>query len=426
MRYVALIVMTALAVAATVLAAPAGEEYGPSPASEPPPVSICPVAETASSMTEVAVLSSVNGVGRLSTFSAGVEAGSVEFRTGGTGSTVIAASEAGAVGLAGGLIELPTESTAAGVTMTGESAMAAEACAEVPTGQSFITGGSTASGQVFQLQLLNPYAGEARVEMLVTTDAGIESDERFDGVIVPPLSSVTLDFSEIIGGRDAISVNIETITGAVLAFGRQTSNGRTAVWRAVEPGQDWWIPAPPGGGTKQLRIGSPNAAEVEYQVDLYGPDGFVESHATGVIDPRGRLVVPMAAVTSGELAMRVIATAPVVPTLWIDSPEGLAATVGSQVDAPVWLLPGASLPPGGTAQLVILNTGLDTVTTTVRSLRQGSLVRNFEIPSEEVLVVDLVEAEGYRVESTGPVVVMWAAQLNGAGAAALGIPIQDE
>jgi hypothetical protein len=425
MRFVALVLMAALAIIATVFSAPADDEFGPAPATEVPPISICPIVENAASQTEVAVLSSINGAGRLSTFSSGSETGAVDFSTGGTGSVIVPAAEAGAVNFAGGLVEMPSEATASGVVMRGDESLAAEACADIPTGQAFITGGSTASGQVFQLQLVNPYAGEAQVDLVVTTDAGIESDERFDVVNVPPLSSITLDFAEIIGGRETVSVNIETLTGAVLAFGRQTSEGRTAVWRAVEPGQDWWIPAPPGGGTKQLRIGSPNAAEVEYQVDLYGPDGFVESHATGVIEPRGRLTVPMAGVTDQELAMRVITTAPVVPTLWIDSPSGLAATVGSQVDAPVWLLPGASLPPGGSGQIVVLNTGLEAVTVTTRSLRVDSLVRNYDLASEDLLVVDMIEAEGYRVESTGPVVAMWAAQLNGAGTAALGFPIQD-
>lgn len=423
MRYVALAAMLVFAAAAALLSPPAAESFDQPPATEAPPVSICPVVETAASSTEIAVLSSINGSGRLSTFSAGVESGSLDFRTGGTGSVVIPAAEAGAVGFAGGLIEMPSENTASGVRMSGDTSMAAETCVDIPTGQAFITGGSTMGDEVFQLQLVNPYAGEARVELVVTTDAGIESDERFDGVIVPPLSSITLDFAEIIGGREAISVNIETVRGAVLAFGRQTTEGRVAVWRAVEPGQDWWVVAPPGGSVKQLRIGSPDAAEVEYQIDLYGPEGFVESYASGVIEPRGRVVVPTGA--AEEVAMRIITTAPVVPTLWVNSQAGLAATTGSQVDAPVWLLPGASLPPGGSGQVVVLNAGVDAVTVTVRPLRANSLERNFEVMPEDLLVVDMVEADGYRVEATGPVVAMWATQLDGAGTASLGLPIQD-
>lgn len=425
MRYVAIFLMVLLAVAAVVLPTPAAEEYGDVPATEIPPVAICPLAETAGETTDVSVLSSISGQGRLSTFAAGDETGATDFRTGSAGSVVIPAADAGAVGFAGGLVEMPSEGTAAGVTFRGGGSLASEACADIPTGNSFITGGSTASGAVFQLQLLNPYAGEAIVDLTVTTDAGIESDEQFDGVIVPALSTRTLNFADIIGGRERISVDIETTTGAVLAFGRQTNEGRTALWRAVEPGQDWWIPAPEGGGTKQLRIGSPNASEVEYQVDLYGPDGFVEGHAGGVIGPRGRVTVPMAGVTSQALAMRVVTTAPVVPTLWIDSPEGLAATSGSQVDAPAWFLPGASLSPGGSASIVILNSGLDPVSVSVWPLGPNSLSRSFELDAEGLLVVDIVEADGYRVEASGPVVAMWASSLDAAGSVAIGIPVLD-
>jgi hypothetical protein len=95
------------------------------------------------------------------------------------------------------------------------------------------------------------------------------------------------------------------------------------------------------------------------------------------------------------------------------------------VDAPVWLLPGASLPPGGSGKIVVLNTGLDSITVSVRSLKRQSISRDFEVEAEGVLVVDLVVADGYRIEATGPVVALWTSQLDGAGSAAIGIPLQD-
>ena len=66
------------------------------PASELPPVAICPVVEVGERHTNLSVLSSVNGAGRLSTFSAGEVTGSLDFRTGGTGAVTVAAAEANA------------------------------------------------------------------------------------------------------------------------------------------------------------------------------------------------------------------------------------------------------------------------------------------------------------------------------------------
>ncbi|MGH3650284.1 MAG: DUF5719 family protein, partial [Acidimicrobiia bacterium] len=356
MRWLAVTLMLGLTLAISFLPVADGPRVGPEPATAIPPVSVCPIVDVGERGTSISVLSSVNGPGRLSVFAAGEETRVLDFRTGRTGSVTIPASEVAAVGAAGGLIEMPSDTTASGVIIAGGGSRAAESCADIPSGQAFLSGGSTASGATFDVQLVNPYAGEAVVDLTVTTDAGIESNERFDAVIVPALSSITLDLTQIIGGRESISVNIETSRGSVLAFGRQTTDERTAVWRAVAPGQDWWLPVPAGGDTKELVIGSPTNAEIEYQVDLYGPTELVEAFASGTIVPRGSAVLSLTTETTEAVGVRVITTGPVVSSLWIDSAAGLASTTGSQVGAPVWFLPGASLPVGGVGSVVVLNT----------------------------------------------------------------------
>jgi hypothetical protein len=425
MKYLAAALIFVLALAGMLL--PPVEPATPDtvPASQVPPVAICPLVEAGERHTNLSVLSSVNGSGRLSTFSAGEETGALDFRTGATGAVSVPAAEAGAVGVAGGLVEMPSETTAAAAVTIGPESRAAESCGDIPAGQTFLSGGSTLSGSSFEVQLINPYAGEATVNLTVSTETGIESNERFDAVRVPPLSSITLPLTEIIPGRERISVDIETIRGSVISFGRQTTNGESALWRAVPAGLEWWLPVPPGGPTKRMLIATPDAAEIEYQVDLYGPDGFVESHATGVIDPRGVALVPLAAITSEAVGTRVISTGPVVASLWVDSDFGLASTAGSPVDAPVWLLPGASGPARGSGSLVVLNAGIEPVTVSIRTLAETTIVRTLEVGAEDLLVENLVAADGYRVEASGPVVAMWSSQLNGAGTAALGIPIQD-
>lgn len=425
MNYLAVVVMFVAGVAATLLPAPDAADPGAVPATEVPPVAICPILQAGERSTSVSVLSSVDGEGRLSTFAAGSEIGALEFRTGPRGAVTLAAAEAEAVGSAGGLVEMPSEVTAAAVVVAGPGSRAAESCADIPDGQIFISGGSTASGDVFAIQLINPYAGEAIMNLTVTTDTGLEANDRFNAVAVPPLSTITLDMSQIIPGRETISANIETTRGSVLAYGRQTSDGEVALWRAVAPGENWWLPVPEGVAAKQLVIATPENSQIEYQVDLYGPDGYVEGHDTGVIGPRGRVVVPLAAVTEGAAGVRVITTGPVVPALRIDSPEGLAWTTASPVDATVWLLPGAGAPPEGSGSVVLLNTGIEPVSASIRGLGESGPVRELEVDAEGVLVVDLVAADGYRIEASGPVVALWTSELGAARSAAIGIPLQD-
>lgn len=425
MRYLAAIVIAALAAAVMVLPPQEPVSPGAAPGVDAPPVAICPIVQLGDRTTSISILSSVNGEGRLSSFSAGETTGTVDFRTGGSGAITLPAADAGAVSTAGGLVEMPSDTTAAAATITGPESRAAESCAEAPTEVAFISGGSTISDAFFEIQLINPYAGDATVDLTVSSENGIETSEDFNAVVVPALSSISRDLTQIIPGRERLSVNIEATRGSVLGYGRQTIGGEVALWRAVAPAQEWWLPVPPGAGIKQMIISSPEAAEIEYQVDLYGPEGFVEAHDAGVIGPRGNVTVPLAAITEEAVGVRVISTGPVVPALRVDSPEGLAWTAASPVTASVWLLPGASAPAGGGGNLVILNGGIDAVEVTIKTLTDTAVSRTLEVAAEDVLVTNLVSASGYRVEATGPIVAMWTARSGEATAAAMGIPLQD-
>lgn len=133
----------------------------------------------------------------------------------------------------------------------------------------------------------------------------------------------------------------------------------------------------------------------------------------------------LADITEQTAGVRVISTGPLVPTLWMNTSASLALTTASPVDASAWLLPGAHSPPGGGGTAVILNTGIEDVTVDVITLRETALTRSFDLTADGVLEVDLVDADGYRVEASGPIVVLWTSQLGGDGTAAIGIPIQD-
>lgn len=425
MRWAAVVAMVGLAVAVVVLPANEPETPEAAPGTNVPPVAVCPVVQVGDRNTAISVLSSVNGEGRLSSFAAGQITGTHEFRTGGSGAVTLAAADAGAVGVAGALVEMPSETTAAASVITGAEVRAAESCADEPAARSFISGGTTVSNSFFEIQLINPYAGEATVDLLVSSENGVETDSRFNAVTVPALSTITRDLTQIIPGREQISVSVEATRGSVIAYGRQDIEGEVAMWRAVAPGQDWWLPVPPGGPIKQMLVANPDAVEIEYQVDLYGPEGLVEAHDSGVIGSRGTVTVPLAAVTEDAAGVRVITTGPVVPALRMDSAQGLAWTTASETTAPVWLLPGASAPAGGSGAVVILNGGIDPVTVTIKTLTDTALTRDLELPSEDVLVIDLVAADGYRVEATGPVVALWTSGSEPASATAIGIPLQD-
>ena len=72
---------------------------------------------------------------------------------------------------------------------------------------------------------MNPYSGEAIVELAVQSESGLESSGELEGIIVPSRSSVVVDLTEILPGRATLNVVVETTLGSVVAAGRHGARG---------------------------------------------------------------------------------------------------------------------------------------------------------------------------------------------------------
>lgn len=426
MRFVGLALVLALATVAYLTPAPDAPEPSPGVGIEEPPVAVCAVEEGSGRTTEISVLSTVDGQARLTLFAAGGTAGTIGQRTGASGSTVFPVVDVAAVGSVGGLIEMPVVDSATASVVLGATSIASEACATVPASEVLINGGSTISGETFVLQLMNPYAGEAVTELVVASESGVESNDQFERVIVPPRSSTFIDFTDLVPGRESLSVSVETATGRVLAVGRQGAAGGSAMWRAVSPALDWFLPVPQSGGVREILISSPSASEVEYQIDVYAPSGIQEGVLEGSIPARGQTVIDLEEFGPDALGVRVVSAGPVVPTLRIKAASGIGMTTGSEIQANQWLLPGAGRPEGGNASVIIFNTGIEDDEVRIRPLRENTSVLTLTVESGTVLEFGLDAADGYLIESTGPSVVSWAAAREGALALAGGVAILDE
>ena len=425
MKYVGLVIIALLAAVAVLLPTPDEPQPGPEVGIEKLPVAICPVEEGRGRSTDVAILSDVDGPTQLTLFAEGEIVGSLGTTTGPSGSTVVPVGDVVALGTMGGLIELPTAGSTAGVVVSGAQSFIAELCPSASATQVLLTGGSTAGGDTFEMQLMNPYAGEAIVSFQVTSEVGLESNDRFSSIVVPPRSSRIIDFNQLVPGRENLSVLVETTLGSVVSVARRGVEGESALWTAIEPAQDWFLPVPRGGASKELILSTSSATEVDYQVDFYGPDGLVEAFLSDVLSARGSITIDLAAISEEPAAVRVIATGPVVPTLLMAGERTLAMTTAARAEASRWMLPGAGTPDGGFANLVILNAGLGDSTVRIRPLRENTSVRSLVVEADDVVEVGIQPADGYLVEATSPVVVLWIAFTNSGAAAAIGVPLPD-
>lgn len=426
MKWLAVGLIVAGAVAASAIPASQSPAANDAPDPVTPSVAICPLQEGSGRTTALTMISSLNRPVEVGVFGTGTAEEPLATVTGPTGSVTIPSAELSAVGRVGALVEMSGE-FAAGFTTSAQVALAGEPCFHRPPArQTFISGGSTVEGHEFELQLLNPYAGEAVVDLIVQSESGRESNERFDALVVPARGSTVVNLTRLIPGRQFISVAVETASGSAVAVGAQRRGGDNATWRAVEAGADWYLPIPGNLPGTRVELATPINAEVEYQVDLIGPDGLLEAWQSGVLAPRGTVTLDLAELGGATAAIRVVAAGPLVPTLWADSETGLAATPATAVQAGSWLLPGAAAPPGGSGSLVLLNTGVEATVARVRTIRDGSTQQEIPLGVDTVVEVPMAAARGYRVDSDGSIVAMWVAQRGGAALAAMGVPLGDE
>ncbi len=416
-----------LAMGAVALPAPDTPQPAPAAPVDTPAMAVCAVEEGSGRATSIDVLSAVDGSGALTAFAAGSTVGAVQFDTAAAQGSSIAIADIAAVGVGGALLELPDVASAASSVVVGADSLAIDTCPVAAGGDLILGGGSTLSDQRFEVQLMNPYAGEAIIDLVVLSDAGLESSSALDSVIVPARSTVLVDLAATLPGREWMTVAIEVESGGVLAVGRLGIGSDNAIWDAVAPAQDWFIPVPHGLESRQVVIAARDS-DVEYQIDFYGPDGLVEALQTGEIPARGQAVIDVGALSPVASAVRVLTTAPVGTFLRITSTTGVALTSGTTTAASALLMPGVGSAVGGSGWIALLNSGLEDINANVTTLGPTPGVKAISVPAGEVFDVEISPdpALGYTINGDGPMVATWSTALGGSIGLGIASPIPDE
>jgi hypothetical protein len=425
----ALFSMIIVGLAATAVIVPAPEAPQPEPAAavDLPAVSVCPVEEGSGRSTTIGLVSTISGRGQFTAFAGGGLAGSLPFETRPSGSTAIPVSEVSAVGVAAGLVELPDVEAAVASVVAGAESVAHESCPPGPSAQTLLAGGTSAGDMEFEIHLMNPYSGEASVDLTVRSESGLESASQLIAIGVPSRSSVVIDMDELLPGRQSLAVTVGTTSGNVMAGGRMFSQSDGAIWNSVVPASDWFVPIP-SGGVGEVAISTGAGADVEYQVDVYGEAGLVEAFAEGVVPAHGQAVVDVAAAGPAASAFRVVSSQPVGVFLRHVGEDGVAVTTGSPVTASRWLVPGAGLGPGGTGRMVILNAGLEQTSAVITALSAETVVKSPPVKAGSVLEFSALtpSADGYTVTGEGLLVPLWVTTTGTATAYGIGVPLIDE
>lgn len=427
MKWISPVVVLLLGIAIIFLSAPTSPSPNAAPGIDPPPVAVCAVNESSSRTTKVAVASTVAGPGELTVFAGGSAVGSAPFATGTSGSSTIPIFDISAVGKAGALIEFPTADSAAATVSAGAEAVAAEVCSRVPNRQVVIGGATTIEDRQLEIQLMNPYSAEAVVDIVATSESGRESNDGLNTITVPPQTSILVDIDSLLPGRESLVLVVQASRGSVVAVAREEKHDDSAVWRAVAPSENWLVAIPTYAGLREVIIASSAPADVEYQIDVYGPEGLEVEAIDGVITGGSQNVIDVSTISPGAVALRVVATSPIGVFSRFSTPTGLALTTGSPAEAAEWLLPGAGSIPG-IGRVVMVNVGLEAAEVTVAELREISNSNVIIVQPAQVIEVPLDGnlSDGVSLLSDGLIVPMWISETPTAVAASAGAPLGNE
>ena len=428
MRVVTAVVVAALAAGAYLVPAQPAPEPGLPATVDPPAVAICAIEEGSGRSTSVGVVSAVNGMGTLTAFAGGRGSESVEFDTGTSASATIDIVDVAAIGVAGALVEVPSSVSGVAAVVTGQTSLSAEGCQATPEAQTLITGGATVSGETFEVQLMNPYAGEAVVDLIVQSESGLESSGELEAIVVPARASVVVDLTEVLPGRERLNVLVEARLGSVVAVGRHGALGDSAVVAAVPPAQDWFLPVPGTPGSRQILIANASSVAVDFQVDLYGSDGLEEAFVSGTLPARGIERIGVGRVTQDPAALRVVTTGPVAAFVARQTSDSVSLTAGATTPSDSWFLPSAGSIPGSTGTVVVFNPGIEDSTFTLTARRFRSAATQHSVAAGTVVELNVADlsADGYVVDADRPLVVLWTTQFGPGRSMSIATPVISE
>ncbi len=229
--------------------------------------------------------------------------------------------------------------------------LAAAGCA-APDADVWFTGVGAAARRASVLELVNPDAGAAVVDVSLHSGRGIVDAPELRGLTVPGGETLRVDLAERVPRRGELALHVVTARGRATAFveSRDDPLGRGGVSRDWVPAQTTpaedllLLGVPDGAGERTLTIANPGDDEVRAQVrfvtddSVFAPDGLEEVR----VPAQGVARVALAGLLTGAgdvLGLGVEASGPVTATLRSVADGDLALTVpGSPLEDPTALV----------------------------------------------------------------------------------------
>jgi hypothetical protein len=345
---------------------------------------------------------------------------------------------------AGALVEAGAGEIVVEHLVNGAGEFDAAPCASSPSASWYLAAGATTRDARELLALFNPFPDDVIVDITFTTPDGVRSPPELEGFVIAGQRVLVVDVGAIVSRHPQVSTSIVARAGRLVVERLQTFDGTdpanpaglALTPAAPSPALVWNMPDGRyvDGITETITVYNPSAATAEVDVEVTLAPSDDPTLAIGVepfrltIAGRGFAQVDLGAEPDRvppdlghATTVRSQNGVPVVAERWVRSgapatTTGLAATLGSPVQASRWLFAIGGTTGGASEYLVILNPSLDSIArvsitapTATQELAIAGL-EDIEVPIAGRFAVNVGEHTNRNelvlvVESTQPVIV---------------------
>jgi hypothetical protein len=274
----------------------------------------------------------------------------------------------------------------------------------------YFAAGTTVRGAEQYLSLLNPFQGDAIVDVQFVTEEGVQNRVDLQALVVPRRSRITIPVQAFERRRERVATLVSVRTGRIVAeqsnaftTENEIEHGLSLSLGAPARSRVWMLPSVVGGpGANQaVQVANFSTIATDVEVSVHG--------APDVVDPE-TVPVPGRSVVTVDLGNRVTSELPATVVLrssgrtsvvaeqsaFFDASTpapGVEATLATSTPARGWAFALGRLDPESLTSLVVYNPGR--TPTTIRLLTtvgdRRDVASEEEVEGGDVVVLDLNE-----------------------------------
>jgi hypothetical protein len=272
--------------------------------------------------------------------------------------------------------------------LRGNDDVAVAPCTRQAARKWYFADGSTDRGAQQWLALFNPFGDDAIVDVRFVTDAGVQTPEGTQALVVPRRSRVSVAVHDLVRREPNVATSVVARTGRVVAEqsqqfdGTDTRKGIAVALGLTVGARTWRLPSGIGesGATQSVSIANFTSRPTQVEVQVVGSGGGtgqpqrVDLPAVGVA--RVDLGSSVSVGTQYSVLVRAMRDVPIVVEAFgawaTPSPViGIASTPGSPMPARRWAFAVGRLDDTGDALISAWNVGSRPITVQLYAYTAG-------------------------------------------------------